>query len=322
MTHQSRMTGDDRLMRFLGWLSLGLGTPPALQPDGFLRTIGIKDTPPRRAVAVTLVGMREFAAAAGLLYLNSPAWLWGRVGGDILDLTMLGSSLRNRSSRDQRRTAAALTAVAAITAVDTYAAITRSLTRVRTETVGTTTISKSPQEVYDRWRQLTSLPTFMAHLEEIRVTGERTSHWRTVPVGGRHFEWDAEITEDVPGRRISWHPTDHAAVWNEGTVSFLEAPGGRGTEVHVRMRYALPGGRLGQLMARLLGEDPRQQLDDDLRRFKQVVETGEVVRSEGAPTGKRARREFPQHPARPLAAGELEQLKELEEIKELEEVRA
>jgi uncharacterized membrane protein len=308
------MTSDDRLMRFLGWLSFGLGIPPTLQPGGFLRALGIKDTPPRRAVAVTIVGMREFAAAGGLLYLNSPAWLWGRVGGDILDLTMLGNCLRNRSSRDPRRTAAALSAVAAITAVDTYAAITRSRTRAMAETVGTTTIIKPPQEVYDRWRQLSSLPAFMAHLDEVRVTGERTSHWRTVPVGGRCIEWDAEITEDVPGQRIAWRSTDNADVWNEGTVSFREAPGGRGTEVHVRIRYAMPGGRLGQLMARLLGEDPRQQLDDDLRRFKQVVETGEVVRSEGAPAGKRARHEFPQHPARPLAAGELEALRQLEEV--------
>ena len=322
MTYQSLSASNDRLMRFLGWLSLGLGIPPTLQPGGFLRAIGIKDTPRRRAAAVTLVGMREFAAAGGLLYLNSPAWLWGRVGGDILHLSMLGNCLRSRCSWDRRRTAAALAAVAGITAVDTYAAITRSRARAMAETVATTTINKPPQEVYDRWRQLTSLPTFMAHLDEVRVTGERTSHWRTVPVGGRCIEWDAEITEDVPGQRIAWRSTENADIWNEGTVSFREAPGGRGTEVYVRMRYALPGGRLGELMARLLGEDPRQQLDDDLRRFKQVVETGEVVRSEGAPIGKRARREFPQHPARPLAADELEQLKELEEIKELEGVRA
>jgi uncharacterized membrane protein len=222
-----------------------------------------------------------------------------------MDLAMLMSSLRNRSSRDRRRTTAAAAAVVGITAIDTYAAITRSRTRTMAETVGTTTISKPPPEVYDRWRQLDSLPAFMAHLDEVRVTGERTSHWRTASVGGRHIEWDAEITEDVPGERIAWRSTDNADIWNEGTASFLEAPGGRGTEVHVRLRYALPGGRLGQLMARLLGEDPRLQLDDDLRRFKQVIETGEVVRSEGAPAGKRARHEFPQHPARPLAADEL-----------------
>jgi hypothetical protein len=71
----------------------------------------------------------------------------------------------------------------------------------------------------------------------------------------------------------------------------------------------MPGGRLGQAVARYFGEDPHQQLDDDLRRFKQIAETGEVVRSEGAPGGKRARREFPQHPARPLSAEELKEVR-------------
>ena len=98
-----------------------------------------------------------------------------------------------------------------------------------------------------------------------------------------------------------------AAIYNEGSVQFVPAPGGRGTEVHVKLRYEMPGGKLGEAVARYFGENPRQQLDDDLRRFKQVAETGEVVRSEGAPGGKRARREFPQHPARPLTNDELAQ---------------
>lgn len=306
MALQSRTASDDPLTRFLGWFSLGLGIPQLLWPGGFVRALGIDDAPVRRT-ATALVGMRELAAAGGLLGMSSPAWLWARVGGDVMDLSMLGSSLRNGSSRDRGRTAAAIGATAGITAIDIYAAITRSRSRTMAEAIGTTTISKPPPEVYDRWRQLASLPAFMAHLEEVRVTGQRTSHWRTVSAGGRCIEWDAEIIEDVPGERIAWRSTGNADIWNEGTVNFVEAPGGRGTEVHVRLRYALPGGRLGQLMARLLGEDPRQQLDDDLRRFKQVIETGEVVRSEGAPAGKLARHEFPQHPARPLAADELEE---------------
>ena len=85
-----------------------------------------------------------------------------------------------------------------------------------------------------------------------------------------------------------------------GTVSFLPAPGGRGTEVHVDLAFDTPAGQVGRAIARYFGEDPSQQLDDDLRRFKQVMETGEVVRSDGAPWGKRARREFPQHAAQPL----------------------
>jgi uncharacterized membrane protein len=173
------------------------------------------------------------------------------------------------------------------------------------ELTATTTISRQPQDVYEFWRQLDNLPTFMAHLEEVRTTGEGRSHWRASAPFGRTVEWDAETTEEVPGQRISWQSTEGADIDNRGTVDFTAAPGGRGTEVHVRMEYSVPAGKLGEAVAKYFGEEPHQQLDDDLRRFKQVIETGEVVRSDGAPGGKRARQEFPQHPARPLTPEEL-----------------
>ena len=113
-------------------------------------------------------------------------------------------------------------------------------------------------------------------------------------------------------RRPAWLWT-RVAVRNEGEVRFMPAPGGNGaepdTEVHVRLSYSVPAAKLGTALARHFGEDPRQQLDDDLRRFKQVPETGEVIRSEGAPWGKRVRHEFPQHPARPLTAEELTEVR-------------
>ena len=167
------------------------------------------------------------------------------------------------------------------------------------------TIRKSPQDVYAYWRRLEQLPAFMAHLEEVRTTGEKTSHWRATAPFGKTVEWDAEIVDDVPGERISWRSTKEADVDNEGTVRFAAAPGDQGTEVHVSLSYDQPGGPLAALIARYFGEDPRQHLDDDLRRLKQVLETGEIVRSEGAPRGKVARNEFPQHPAQPLSKEEL-----------------
>jgi uncharacterized membrane protein len=140
----------------------------------------------------------------------------------------------------------------------------------------------------------------MAHVDEVRTDGNGRSHWKVSAPFGRNVEWDATTTEDVPGRRIAWRSQDGAHVDNEGAVEFVPAPGHRGTEVHVRLAYRMPAGKLGEAVARYFGEDPHQQLDDDLRRLKQLLETGEIVRSEGAPGGKRARREFPQHPARPL----------------------
>jgi len=167
-----------------------------------------------------------------------------------------------------------------------------------------TTVTRPAQEVYESWRQFDRLPSFMAHLEEVRVTGARTSHWIASAPFGIDAEWDAETVEDIPGQRISWRSVEGADVANAGTVSFLPAPGGRGTEVHVDLAFDTPAGQVGRAIARYFGEDPSQQLDDDLRRFKQVMETGEVVRSDGAPWGKRARREFPQHAAQPLTDAE------------------
>jgi uncharacterized membrane protein len=173
------------------------------------------------------------------------------------------------------------------------------------ELTATTTVRKPASEVYPFWRDLENLPTFMAHVDEVRSTGERTSHWVVSAPFGRRVEWDAEITEEVPGERIGWRSVGNADVPNTGKVWFVPAPDGRSTEVHVLLVYDIPGGDLGKAVAKYFGEEPHQQLDDDLRRFKQVLETGEVVRSDGAPWGKRARHEFPQRPAQPLPAEEL-----------------
>lgn len=299
----------DPLVRGLGWASALLGVPQVVNPAGFARGLGMDDTP-RRRMATAAVGARELTAAAGLLGRPHPAWLWGRVGGDVMDLTLLARALRHHDGRGMSRTVAATAAVTLVTAADVYAAVTRTRRTTPVEATATTTVGASPDEVYDHWHRFDRLPAFMAHLEDVRVTGPRTSHWKASAPFGRTVEWDAEITQDVPGQLIAWRSADGADIGNSGEVRFVPAPGGRGTEVHVTLRYAIPAGPLGTAAARYFGEEPHQQLDDDLRRFKQVVETGEVVRSEGAPGGKRAREEFPQHPARPLTEAELAELKE------------
>jgi uncharacterized membrane protein len=338
----------DKLTRTLGWASAGLGAPLVLASDAMARVLGIEDGKRQRAV-LTSVGAREWLAAAGLLGQGSPAWLWSRVAGDLTDLALLGNELaghlpattgakaRGKKSAKagagsaQSRTAAATAMVLAITAVDLYAAVSRGVRSRRNSEVSLTaavTVTSPRRKAYERWRQLDGLPAFMAHLDDVTVTGPRTSHWRATAPFGRTVEWDAEITEDVPGERIAWRSLDPgengtqhgtgnrgkngknvsrngSKIRNAGTVCFIPAPNGQDTEVHVTLSYALPAGKGGQAVARYFGEEPHQQLDDDLRRFKQVLETGEVVRSEGAPGGKRARGEFPQRPARPLTGKEL-----------------
>lgn len=174
--------------------------------------------------------------------------------------------------------------------------------------VATTTVRRPRQDVYDFWRRLENLPTVMAHLDEVTSTGERTSRWRANAPFGTDVEWDAEVTEDVPGERLSWRSVGETPVPNEGTVLFAPAPDGESTEVRVVLAYEVPGGAIGKAVARYFGEEPHQQLDDDLRRFKQVLETGEIARSDGAPWGKHARDEFPQRPAQPMSADEREEV--------------
>jgi uncharacterized membrane protein len=301
---QTRPSGSEiaPLGRALGVVSVALGVPLVARPADVTDAIGV-GRKPRSRLAAQIVGGRELAAAAALLLRPSAPFLWARVAGDAMDLTLLGRALAGHGRRGRNRTVAATAAVAGITAVDVLAAVRSMKSSSAIDLTASTTIRKSRQEVYERWRTLSNLPEFMAHLERVDVVDDRRSHWvATAPFGS--VEWDATVTEDVPGERIAWRSDEGARVPNEGVVRFVDAPGGRGTEVHVEMRYALPGGAAGKLVARYFGEEPHQQLDDDLRRFKQVMEVGEVVRSDGAPGGKRARKEFPQHPAQPLSGDE------------------
>lgn len=298
----------DRLARGLGWFSVSLGAAQVLTPDRMEHAVGVRDIPSNRAVMVRAAGARELAVGAAILLRRRPRpWLLARVAGDVLDLTLLTRALR-RPGNAHGRTRLALLSVAGVTAADIAASVllgSRSGKANQMELTATTTVRKPVSQVYEYWRHLENLPAFMGHLDSIRVTGERTSHWQAGGPFGKSIEWDAEITEIVSDQRISWRSTGDADVPNTGTVRFVAAPDGDSTEVHVSMAYDIPGGRLGKAVARYFGEEPHQQLDDDLRRFKQVLETGEVVRSDGAPWGKHAREEFPQRPAAPLSKKEL-----------------
>jgi uncharacterized membrane protein len=164
----------------------------------------------------------------------------------------------------------------------------------------TVTVHRDREEVYRFWRDFENLPRIMGHLEEVRVLRDRRSHWRAKAPLGRTVEWEAEVVEDVPNERVSWRSLPGADVRNAGSVRFVPAPRDLGTEIHVELRYELPAGRVAALAAKVLGEDPTQQVKDDLRRFKQVAELGEVVRSEGSPEGVHAARTRRQRPAQPL----------------------
>ncbi len=162
------------------------------------------------------------------------------------------------------------------------------------------TVNRPRDEVYRLWCDIEGFPRFMAHLVSVERAGDGRSRWRATAHGGRTVEWEAELVEDVPNERVSWRSLPGADVRNAGSVRFVPAPGDRGTEIHVELRYELPAGRVAALAAKAFGEDPTQQVKDDLRRFKQVAELGEVVRSEGSPEGVHAARTRRQRPAQPL----------------------
>src|SRR5437762_4217982 len=145
------------------------------------------------------------------------------------------------------------------------------------------TVNASASDLYQFWRNFENLPRFMDHLESVHVEDSKHSHWRAKGPIGLKAEWDAEIINEVPNELIGWRSVDGSNVDNAGSVHFT--PTQRGTEVKVVLRYDPPGGALGAAVAKVFGEDPRRQVREDLRRFKQLVETGEVATTEGQPTG-------------------------------------
>ena len=148
------------------------------------------------------------------------------------------------------------------------------------------TIARPREEVFAFWRDLANLPRFMKHLESVRMTGDGFSHWVAKAPAGRTVEWDATIYNEVENELIAWRSLPSSDVDNAGSVLFRDAPGGRGTEVKVELQYNPPAGALGALLAQLWGEEPGQQIQEDLHRLKQLLEAGEIPTTEGQPSGR------------------------------------
>jgi uncharacterized membrane protein len=310
---RARLSGDGGsgrdvsagLARGLGVLSLALGAAELAAPGEVVRLVGLREDSPAVRTVVCLYGARELAHGTGILSGRSTAgWVWSRVAGDVLDIATVMAGAR-RMGAAPARLGSALAALAGVTVADV--AIARALSRRSDDGAGecrasaAVTVNRSRSETYRQWRDLERLPEFMAHLRSVTTEESGRSHWEATGPAGSTVRWDAEIVEDREGEEISWRSLEGADVENTGSVRFSDAAGGRGTEVVVDLRYRPPGGRAGAVVAKLLGEEPNQQLRDDLRRFKQVVEVGEVVRSEGSPSGQSTGQQLAQRPAEPVA---------------------
>lgn len=136
-------------------------------------------------------------------------------------------------------------------------------------------IDRTPDELYAYWRNFENLPRFMDHLESVTVLDADRSHWVAKGPAGTRIEWDAEIHNEIENELIAWRSLPGSEVGNAGSVHFTPIAEGRSTEVRVVLSYEPPAGRLGAAIARLFGEEPSQQVADDLGRFKEAMEDEE-----------------------------------------------
>lgn len=138
------------------------------------------------------------------------------------------------------------------------------------------TINQPIEVLYRFWRNLENLPRFMSHLESVERVTDTLSRWRARGPVGTELEWNAEIINEVPNQVIGWRSLEGSDVVSAGSVNFDAAVGG--TLVRVRLQYSPPGGKVGAAVAKLVGSDAATQIREDLQRFKQLVESGELAR--------------------------------------------
>lgn len=146
------------------------------------------------------------------------------------------------------------------------------------------TINRPLAEVFRFWRNFENLPKFMRHLESVSMREEGISHWVARGPAGTTVEWDARIINEVDNKVIGWQSLEGSTISTAGSVNFDETP--HGTRVRVHLQYNPPAGKLGAAVARLFGEEPTVQVREDLRRFKALLETGEIPTTEGQPSGR------------------------------------
>jgi len=282
-----------------------------LAPRAVARTIGAEDSPPNLAV-LRAAGLRELSSGLGLLGGgNQAGWLRARVGGDVMDVALLGAAFSSPRA-NRLRLAGAVGAVLGVTALDMLSSQRASKAQsgaahrlpehavsARVHEAGQSvrqaiTINRPVPEVYAFWRDLGNLPRFMRHLESVERVSEQRSKWRMRGPGGTSLTWETEILIDRPDERIAWRSTPGSELEHTGDVRFVKAPGGRGTEVHVALHYRPPGGAVGRVLAKLAKALPKHELEADLRASKQLLEVGEILHSDAS------MHRLP-HPARPPA---------------------
>jgi uncharacterized membrane protein len=293
----SREAGAARIAQGLAWFSISLGLAELLAPRMISRFVGGNG---KYASLIRLYGARELLSGLMIFGQGSrpPAAVWSRVAGDAVDIATLAAAGASPHT-NKGGVALATASVLGVAALDVYCA--RELSREpadgqRIRMSRSVVVNRPPHELYQYWRNFENFPRFMYHVRSVRSSGPGMSHWVVNGPAGSTVEWDARVTADTPNELIAWQSLEGADVDSNGAVRFEPRPGNRGTVVRVDLEYRPPGGRVGKLAAMLFNESPEQQIYDDLHRFKQIVETGEIVRSDGSPEGMG---DVKQQPARP-----------------------
>lgn len=273
--------GGAGLARGLGWFSIGLGAAELFFPGKLGRSIGVHG----HQKLIRWMGVREIAAGIAVLSGKNPIGsMAGRVAGDAVDLSLLGAGMAS-SGASMGRIGGAIGAVAGVTALDVICLLKLGKEADPIQTTQTVAINKTPEECYQFWHNFENLPRFMEHVKSVRVAGEKRSHWVAKAPAGTTVEWDAELLSDGP-ERIEWRSLPGADVENAGSVEFIKAPAGHGTIVKASLEYKPPAGKVGSAVATLFAREPGMQVKSDLRRFKAVIETGEVPTIEGQSSGR------------------------------------
>jgi uncharacterized membrane protein len=313
--NETQRTEKDPVTQFLGWFSIALGAAEIFAPGAVARAIGVDEDENRGLLRV--YGIRELAAGIAITSRPKPTyWMWNRVLGDAIDLASLGKAMQNPDNNKAKLTAATV-AVLGVTALDIICSA--RLTRIGAEYAGhdegsftlpesndgqavvgaVVTVNKPVEEVYSFWKNPQNFPRFMNAIDSVKPVSERLYHWKIEAPAGLSVEWDAEIVTDKPNEQISWRSADGGEVENTGTVRFRRAAGDRGTEVELEADFKPKGGPLGARATKILSTIPKMHLAMDLRRFKQLMEVGEVVKSDASAVPG-------PHPARPPKFTELE----------------
>jgi len=271
-----------QLANALGWFSVALGLTELLMPRGLARAIGA----PERTSLLRGLGLRELTSGIGILLGgNRDAWVQSRVAGDLIDLALLGASFRARRAKPAKL-AAATVAVLGVTALDVLYS-TRLARPTPVAFSRSVAINRPADELHLFMRNIENLPQLMSHLESVKKIDDRRSHWIAKAPAGTTLEWDVVITEDEPGRRLAWRSVEHADLAHRGSVELRPLAEGRGTALKVSLEFDPPGGAIGAAFGKLFGKVPEVQLARDLRRLKQLLETGEIASTEGQPSGRR-----------------------------------